>query len=149
EVDGRAVEIELWDTSTHDDYDRARLRAYQNSAVVVLCFAIDASESLRTIREKWYPEILYFLSSVPLLLVGYRHIRLLPSISRDFRPDEFITPNQAQILVDEFGAIKYLECSPLQKTSITALQETVGRAAMSWDPTMAANRSNKKDCIII
>ena len=52
EVNGRAGDLELWDTAGQEDYDRIRPLSYPNSHGVVFCFAIDSPDSLDNVMEK-------------------------------------------------------------------------------------------------
>ncbi len=53
EVDGKTVELALWDTSGQDEFsDRLRPLAYPDSHVFLICFAIDAPDSLENVQEK-------------------------------------------------------------------------------------------------
>jgi Ras family protein A len=52
EVDGKCLELAVWDTSGLEDYDRLRPLAYPDSHVVVICFAIDSPASLDNVEEK-------------------------------------------------------------------------------------------------
>lgn len=51
EVDGRHVELALWDTAGQEDYDRLRPLSYPDSHVILICFAIDSPDSLDTSRK--------------------------------------------------------------------------------------------------
>lgn len=48
------VDMALWDTAGQEDYDRLRPLSYPDSDVVLLCFSIDAPDSLRSIIDKVY-----------------------------------------------------------------------------------------------
>lgn len=154
EVDGRSVIIELWNTIADDEPDRARSRllGYHSSAVVVLCLAIDAPQSLQTTREKWYPEILHFTSGIPLLLVGcksdIRERSGVPGRPGQGKSIGLITPNQGSDLALEVGALAYLECSVIRSESIAVIRETLGRVALSWDPA-ASNELEKRQCTVV
>lgn len=52
ELDGRQVEFALWDTMDQEDYDRLRPLSYSNSHVILLCYAIDMFESLKSVMER-------------------------------------------------------------------------------------------------
>lgn len=55
ELDGRQVEIALWDTVDQEDYDRLRPLSYSNSHVILICYAIDTPESLTSVLERASP----------------------------------------------------------------------------------------------
>jgi len=71
EVDGKPVNLVLWDTAGQDDYDRLRPLSYPTSDVVIICYSIDMPVSLINVIEKWVPEVRYFCKAdVPVILVG-------------------------------------------------------------------------------
>jgi small GTP-binding protein len=46
EVDGKVMELSLWDTAGQEDYDRLRPLSYPESNVILIAFSIDSPESL-------------------------------------------------------------------------------------------------------
>ncbi|CAO3657194.1 unnamed protein product [Mucor hiemalis] len=70
EVDGKHVELALWDTAGQEDYDRLRPLSYPDSHVILICFAVDSPDSLENVQEKWISEVLHFCQGLPILLVG-------------------------------------------------------------------------------
>lgn len=70
EVDGKHVELALWDTAGQEDYDRLRPLSYPDSHVILICFAIDSPDSLDNVQEKWISEVLHFCQGHPIILVG-------------------------------------------------------------------------------
>jgi Ras homolog gene family, member A len=51
-IDGKDVELALWDTAGQEDYDRLRPLSYPDSHVILICFAIDSFEALENIQDK-------------------------------------------------------------------------------------------------
>lgn len=70
QVDGKTVELDLWDTAGQDDYDRLRPLSYGNADVIIVCYSIDTAKSLINVIDKWVPEVRYFCNDVPVVLVG-------------------------------------------------------------------------------
>ncbi|CAO3695325.1 unnamed protein product [Rhizopus stolonifer] len=70
EVDGKHVELALWDTAGQEDYDRLRPLSYPDSHVILICFAVDSPDSLENVQEKWISEVLHFCQGLPIVLVG-------------------------------------------------------------------------------
>lgn len=68
EVDGKHVELALWDTAGQEDYDRLRPLSYPDSHVILICFAVDSPDSLDNVQEK----VCIFLSSFFRLLYSLR-----------------------------------------------------------------------------
>ena len=52
EVDGKHVELALWDTAGQEDYDRLRPLSYPDSHVILICLAVDSPDSLDNVQEK-------------------------------------------------------------------------------------------------
>ena len=59
EVDGKHVELALWDTAGQEDYDRLRPLSYPDSHVILICFAVDSPDSLDNVQEKVCTSIHY------------------------------------------------------------------------------------------
>ena len=67
------VELALWDTAGHKDYDRLRPLSYPETDVVLLCFSINSLESFNDIRERWISEVgfvIYDYYISPLVFLG-------------------------------------------------------------------------------
>lgn len=77
EVDGKRVELALWDTAGQG-YDRLRPLSYPDTDVILMCFSVDSPDSLENpevgARVKRCP-------SVPIILVANK---------KDLRSDEHI-----------------------------------------------------------
>ena len=86
EVDGKHVELALWDTAGQEDYDRLRPLSYPDSHVILICFAVDSPDSLDNVQEKVrgglqiltgpYQSIMSSHSLFPLQASAYRTIRI-------------------------------------------------------------------------
>lgn len=51
-VDGKCVELAIWDTAGQEDYDRLRPLSYPDSHAICICFAIDTPGSFDNVQEK-------------------------------------------------------------------------------------------------
>ncbi len=51
-VDGKPVNLELWDTSGQEDYERLRPMSYPQTDVFVLCFSLVNPDSFESISNK-------------------------------------------------------------------------------------------------
>ncbi|XP_042194859.1 rho-related GTP-binding protein RhoB-like isoform X2 [Callorhinchus milii] len=141
EVDGKQVELALWDTAGQEDYDRLRPLSYPDTDVILVCFSVDAPDSLWNIPDKWMPEVQHFCPGVPVVLVGNK---------RDLRNDERVRKELARTkqellrwedgksIADRIGAYDYLECSAKTKEGVWEVFETATRASLKvelalWD----------------
>lgn len=52
EVDGKQVELALWDTAGQEDYDCLRPLSFLDTDVILMCFSIDNPDSLESIPKK-------------------------------------------------------------------------------------------------
>ncbi|KAI2529599.1 ras homolog family member A [Homo sapiens] len=100
EVDGKQVELALWDTAGQEDYDRLRPLSYPDTDVILMCFSIDSPDSLENIPEKWTPEVKHFCPNVPIILVGNK---------KDLRNDEH-TRRELAKMKQEPHCVARLEC---------------------------------------
>jgi Rho family protein len=51
-VDGRSVQLALWDTAGQEDYERLRPLAYSKAHVLLIAFAVDTPDSLENVKHK-------------------------------------------------------------------------------------------------
>ncbi|VDN96646.1 unnamed protein product [Rodentolepis nana] len=143
EVDGKHVELALWDTAGQEDYDRLRPLSYPDTDVILMCFSIDSTDSLENLAEKWCPEVKHFCPNVPILVVGNK---------RDLRDDdvaihgltkmrqEIVQPERCRMMAEKLNAYAYLECSAKTKDGVREVFETAARAALY------TKRKGKKTC---
>ena len=69
-VDGRSINLTVWDTAGGEDYDRFRPLAYQHMNVLIICFSLTNTASFENVRNRWYPEVQKHCDNVPIILVG-------------------------------------------------------------------------------
>ncbi|CAG8620990.1 29755_t:CDS:2 [Gigaspora margarita] len=114
EVDGKHVELALWDTAGQEDYDRLRPLTYPDSHVIMTCFAIDSPDSLDNIQEKWIPEITHFCAGLPIIVVGCKKdLRFDPKTIEELQKTSKrpVTYEKGWSVSQRIKAYKYLECS--------------------------------------
>ncbi|KRY31504.1 Ras-like GTP-binding protein rhoA, partial [Trichinella spiralis] len=133
EVDGKQVELALWDTAGQEDYDRLRPLSYPDTDVILMCFSIDSPDSLENIPEKWTPEVRHFCPNVPIILVGNKKdLRNDPQTLRELgkMKQEPVRTEQGKGMAEQIGAYAYLECSAKTKEGVREVFETATRAAL-------------------
>ncbi|KAK2812916.1 hypothetical protein FQN50_000937 [Emmonsiellopsis sp. PD_5] len=137
---GKTVELALWDTAGQEEYDRLRPLSYPETDLLFVCFAIDCPVSLENVMDKWYPEVLHFCPTTPLILVGLKSdlrnkrtcIDLLKT--QGLTP---VTPEQGQAVAQRMHAT-YVECSSKEMRGVDevfelAVNTAVGVEEQGWN----------------
>jgi Ras family protein A len=146
EVDGKHVELALWDTAGQEDYDRLRPLSYPDSHVVLICFAVDSPDSLDNVMEKWYSEVNHFCPTVPTVLVGCKSdLRDDERVVEELRKtnQKPVSPKEGGDVKDKIFAREYLECSAKTGFGVREVFETATRLALE------TRQSRKRKCLIL
>jgi len=132
-VDGKSVQLALWDTAGQEDYERLRPLAYSKAHVILIGFAVDAPDSFDNVKTKWIVEAQTKCPDVPIILVGLKKdLRVDPLAQEEMRKKSqmFTTPKEGNDAAHEVGARKYLECSSLTGEGVDDVFEAATRAAL-------------------
>uniref|UniRef100_A0A2K5CJ91 Rac family small GTPase 1 n=1 Tax=Aotus nancymaae TaxID=37293 RepID=A0A2K5CJ91_AOTNA len=125
-VDGKPVNVGLWDTAGQENYDRLRLLSYPQTDVFLICFSLVSPASFENVRA--YPEVPHHCPNTTIILVGTKlGIRddkdTIKKLEKKLTP---ITYEQGLAMAKEIGAGKYLACSALtQRGFKTVFDEAV------------------------
>ncbi|KAI9531065.1 hypothetical protein NQZ68_000559 [Dissostichus eleginoides] len=133
EVDGKQVELALWDTAGQEDYDRLRPLSYPDTDVILMCFSIDSPDSLENIPEKWTPEVKHFCPNVPIILVGNKKdLRNDDHTRRELAKmkQEPVKSEEGRDMAGRIAAFGYMECSAKTKDGVREVFEMATRAAL-------------------
>ena len=132
-VDGRAINLGLWDTGGQDDYDRLRPLSYPQTDVFIIAFSLVNPASFENVRAKWYPEVRHHCHNVPIILVGTK-LDLRSDIDTiDRLKDKRLAPityPQGLAMAKDINAIKYLECSALTTKGLKTVFDEAIRAVL-------------------
>ncbi|KAI9293917.1 hypothetical protein K502DRAFT_366302 [Neoconidiobolus thromboides FSU 785] len=149
EVDGKKVELALWDTAGQEDYDRLRPLSYPDSHVILICFAVDSPDSLENVQEKWVSEVYHFCPGLPILLVACKiDLRNDQRTIEELRKNNQspVTNDQGKACADKFGAYKYLECSAKNDQGVKEVFEHATRASLL---TKTRNKKGGSKCELL
>ncbi|XP_068955313.1 transforming protein RhoA-like isoform X1 [Petaurus breviceps papuanus] len=147
EVDGKQVELALWDTAGQEDYHRLRPLSYPDTDVVLMCFSIDVPKSLENIGDKWIPEVKHFCPNVPIILVGNKKdLRNDEHTRRELakKKQEPVQPEEGREMANRIGTFGYVECSAKTKDGVREVFEMATRAALQ-----ARRGRRKSDCLVL
>lgn len=175
------VELALWDTAGQEEYDRLRPLSYPETDVLFVCFAIDCPNSLENVMDKvretpqaalltmtdfhqWYPEVLHFCPTTPMMLVGLKSdlrnkrncIELLKT--QGLTP---VTQEQGRAVAKRMGAT-YMECSSKEQDGVEEIfdaavtmavgdeyKEPVPQPGASRPAFAGGKKPKKKSCKIL
>ncbi|CCC11060.1 small Rho-type GTPase [Copromyces sp. CBS 386.78] len=132
-VDGKSVQLALWDTAGQEDYERLRPLAYSKAHVILIGFSVDTPDSLDNVKHKWVTEANERCPNVPIILVGLKKdLRGDPVAIEEMRKrsQRFVMEDEGQRIAKEIGARKYLECSSLTGEGVDDVFEAATRAAL-------------------
>jgi small GTP-binding protein len=133
-VDGKPVNLGLWDTAGQEDYDRLRPLSYPQTDVFLIAFSIISPHSFENIKSKWWPEIQHHAPGVPILLVGTKaDLRNDQSMISQLQAKglHVISQEEALRMTKEIGAVNYLECSALTQEGLKNVFDEAIRAALA------------------
>jgi len=133
-VDGKPVNLGLWDTAGQEDYDRLRPLSYPQTDVFLMCFSIISPSSFENVSAKWYPEVNHHCPNAPIILVGTKlDLRDDAETSNRLREKGLaaISEQQGMAKAKEIGAVKYMECSALTQKGLKAVFDEAIRVVIA------------------
>jgi len=149
-VDGRPVNLGLWDTAGQEDYDRLRPLSYPQTDVFLICFSLVSPSSYENVKAKWYPEVRHHCPNTPIILVGTKLDLRSDRKTLDKLQEKRMSPikfEQGLALAKEIGAVKYLECSAFTQNGLRIVFDETIRAVLY--PQVKTKKKNKHRCDII
>jgi len=157
-VDGKPINLGLWDTAGQEDYDRLRPLSYPQTDIFLVCFSLVSPPSFENIKTKWVPEIAHHAPGVPFILVGTKldlrddPVTLQRLKERRFQP---VTHAMGMHCAREIGAIKYLEASAKTQYGLKNVFDEAIRTVISPRDDRrrggqgAGSAKKKKNCVIL
>eukprot|EP01129_Flabellula_baltica_P013675 TRINITY_DN639_c0_g1_i1.p1 TRINITY_DN639_c0_g1~~TRINITY_DN639_c0_g1_i1.p1 ORF type:complete len:692 (-),score=158.54 TRINITY_DN639_c0_g1_i1:21-2096(-) len=133
-VDGKPINLGLWDTAGQEDYDRLRPLSYPQTDVFLCCYSVTNRASFENIRHKWVPELDYHCPEVPKIVLGLKSdLKNNPSTIERFEAlgQQPLTTEDGIRLANEVGAYCAMECSALTGDNINEVFQEAIRAVLS------------------
>jgi len=147
-VDGKPINLGLWDTAGQEDYDRLRPLSYPQTDVFLICFSLVSPPSLENVKNKWYPEISHHAPNIPIILVGTK-LDLREDkdtiVKLRMKSQSPITYPEGLQMAKEVGAVRYLECSALTQKGLKNVFDEAIRAVLSPNPI----KKKKSKCVVM
>uniref|UniRef100_A0A2K6PYV0 small monomeric GTPase n=1 Tax=Rhinopithecus roxellana TaxID=61622 RepID=A0A2K6PYV0_RHIRO len=138
-IDGKPVNLGLWDTAGQDDYDRL--------LVFLICFSFVSPASFENVRAKWYPEVRHHCPNTPIILVGTKVDLRDDKDTVEKLKEKKLTPvtyPQGLAMAKEIGAAKYLECLVLTQRGLKTVFDKAIRAVLCPHPV-----KKKRKCLLL
>jgi Ras-related C3 botulinum toxin substrate 1 len=151
-VDGKPINLGLWDTAGQEDYDRLRPLSYPQTDVFLIAFSIVNPSSFENVRAKWYPEVSHHCPNTPIVLVGTKlDLRDDPETIEKLaqKKQAPITYEQGMQMAKEIGAVKYMECSALTQKGLKAVFDEAIRVVISPPEKTNAKKKKKGGCSLL
>ncbi|KAJ3116402.1 GTP-binding protein Rho1 [Phlyctochytrium bullatum] len=148
-VDGRTVDMSLWDTAGQEGYDRLRPFCYPDSNVVLICFSVDSPDSLQNVKDKWISEVIHYCRDTPIVLVACKSdLRRDHIVVETLKANNqnIVTPSEGRRMAKEIGAFSYVECSARDNTGIREVFTSAARASLI---PRAVVQLRRKQCVVV
>jgi len=145
-VDGKPINLGLWDTAGQEDYDRLRPLSYPQTDVFLTCFSIISPSSFENVSAKWYPEISHHCPHTPMILVGTKLDLRDDRETIDRLRDKNMTPityEQGMAKAKEINAVKYMECSALTQKGLKNVFDEAIRVVIAPQPKKKKKGNSK------
>lgn len=116
QLDGKPVQLALWDTAGQEEYERLRPMSYAKAHVILIAFAVDTPDSLDNVAnkvsgdeespctllmvEQWIEEVRSICGPhVPVLLVGCKtDIREKAKQNGTYVPENFVESAEVSLV---------------------------------------------------
>ncbi|KAI9354062.1 Rac GTPase protein [Zopfochytrium polystomum] len=151
-VDGKPINLGLWDTAGQEDYDRLRPLSYPQTDVFIVCFSLVNPASFDNVRAKWFPEISHHAPNVPMILVGTKLDLREDRETIERLREKRMAPISFQLgmqMAKEIHAVKYLECSALTQKGLKNVFDDAIRAVLTPLPRKRQGGGGKQCSLIV
>ena len=148
-VDGKPVNLGLWDTDGRVECDQLRPLSYPQTDIFLICFSIVSPKTLESVKTRWFPEIAHSIKNPKFLLVGTKSdLREDPNTLQKLLEEENCSPVSYQNGLEfskQINALDYVECSAATQHNLKILFDTAIRCVTSES---LITTKKKKDCVL-
>jgi len=151
-VDGKPINLGLWDTAGQEDYDRLRPLSYPQTDVFLACFSIISPSSFENVSAKWYPEISHHCPNTPVILVGTKlDLREDRETIERLREKNMapISFEQGMAKAKSINSIKYMECSALTQKGLKNVFDEAIRCVIAPQTMKRKKNRSGANCMIL
>jgi small GTP-binding protein len=118
-VDDASINLDLWDTSSQEDYVNSLLHlSFPGTDLFLICFCLVRPSSLENVRERWIPILKRHCPTLPYILVGLQSDVREAYLSEgsESRQTSWMNPistSAGKEMQRQIGAQFYGECSSM------------------------------------
>ena len=137
-MNGKPINLCLWDTAGQADYDRLRPLSYPYTDVCLICFSVVSPSSFQNVLVKWYREVSHYCPCTHLILVGTKfHLRDNEEVCKELKKNNLypVSYEEGLVMMKEIGAAKHIECSALTQFMVDTVFDEAVKAVIqkkSW-----------------
>lgn len=149
-VDGKPINLGLWDTAGQEDYDRLRPLSYPQTDVFILTYSVMSPSSFDNLKKKWFTEISHHAPGVPFILCGTKMDLRDDSEAVQKLKDKGqnpVTKSEGDALCTELGGQQNLECSALTQAGLKEVFDQAIRVVI--DSQNVKKKKKKSGCSIL
>ncbi|CAD8114246.1 unnamed protein product [Paramecium primaurelia] len=150
-VDGKKINLSLWDTAGQETYNRLRILSYGQADVFLIVFSIIDEQSFQNAVTKWYQDVeVPELKNVPKIFVGNNKDQ------RNLSNPSHVQYEAAKSKIDQLQC-QYLECSSQTQEGIKevfdqAIKKVLQVKGQKSESTSSKNQNGsnqeKEKCLI-
>lgn len=122
---GKQYVLHLWDTAGQEEYDRLRPMSYAKCDVVLICFALNSPETLKSVTSQWILEIKEYCPKSVVVLVGTK------SDLWDKSAEGAIKQEDIDNVAKQIGAYKTINCSAKNGENISGVFDLAIEAVLA------------------
>jgi len=147
EVDGKLINLALWDTAGQEEYARLRTLSYPETDVFIICYSVVAPDSYHNVQQKWAPEVQHHCPSAAKLLVGTKidlrdnHTTLQKLAENRQKP---LNEEDGQKLAQRLNAV-YRECSAMMSKGVQQVFEEAVRQVNGGRENLKQQKKNRRE----
>ena len=122
---GKQFCLHLWDTAGQEEYDRLRPMSYAKCDCVLICFALNNADTLKSVESQWILECKEYCPKAAIVLVGTKADLWKPS------EDGAITQDQIDEVAKRVHAFKAINCSAKTRENVENVFDLAIAAVLS------------------
>jgi len=117
----------LWDTAGSPEFNELRPLSYPGTDAFIICYSIIDPSSLRSVQERWLPEISQHCPGAPIILVGTKSDLRNKSESHT----GLVSLQDAEKMAKQINAVTLIECSALTQEKLADVFQQTIRAVVN------------------